>query len=326
MTTGLPPDGAVEVVFEQAGAMRRVESVPLAQLSVEVGHLYMEDYGAGPDRLRELFDRVAPWVRAARERPPGASGRHPAGRVSTCFLVDDYFSQLRSPQEVVPLVLAAARDSGLDIDYLARESACANADGTAVAAILEGHLVVDPPPGTTGSRPPTTLTGWLSNGQRSPAVGDYEAMSAPHPWVPPRQNATERHSVFVDVELWDEQDGQRVWSCAFLAAVWQTIRLGLLRHDGRVITRPERWDGPWPQHWHELPPVIQLTDRPAPFSAYRTLSILDVRFLPIELAVRTILDQVAVDPVAAGQVLDRARNEGYDVPAETADRVRYVFL
>jgi hypothetical protein len=246
--------------------------------------------------------------------------------VSTCFLIDDYFSTLSSPHEIVPALLAAAHDSGLAIDYLARESACAEVDGTGVAAILEGHLVADPSPGTTGSRPPTPLTGWLSNGQRSPAADGYEAMSAPRLWTPPRENAAERHSVFVDVELWHERDGRRSWSCAFLAAVWQSMRLGLLRHDGRVVIRPERWEGPWPQQWEELPPVVQLTERPAPFSAYRTLSILDVRFLPIELAVRTILDQVAVDPVAAGQVIDRAGDEGFELPAEAADRVRYVFL
>jgi hypothetical protein len=140
VTTGLPPDGTVEVVFEQAGARRRVEAVPLAHLSVELGHLYMEDYRAGPARLQQLFERVAPWARTASGQPPGqqpgqqpgqpsdqpararhAPGRRREGRVSTCFLIDDYFSTLSSPHEIVPALLAAAHDSGLAIDYLARE-------------------------------------------------------------------------------------------------------------------------------------------------------------------------------------------------------------
>ncbi len=219
MTAGLPADGPVEVVFEQTGARRRVEAVPLAHLSVELGHLHMEDYRAGPQRLKQQFELVAPWARTASGQPAGhlARTRHvparPRGsRVSTCYLIDDYFSSLSSPQEVMPALLAAAHENGLEIDYMARESACAEVSGISVAAILEGHLVADPPPGTTGSRPPATQIGWLANGQRSPASADYEAMSVPAPWSPPRQNAAERHSVFVDVELWDKRNGRRTWS------------------------------------------------------------------------------------------------------------------
>jgi hypothetical protein len=317
-----PPDAAgVEVVFEQAGAARRIEAVPLAQLSIELGHLYLDDFRAGPQRLRDHFAQVAPWVQAARDAPGHGRG----SRISTCYLIDDYFSAFSSPDEVVPALVAAAQDAGLEIDYLARESACANADGTPLAAIVAGHLVADPPPGTTGSRPPAVVSGWLCNGTRSPAGGG-EAMSAPQSWYPPRQNAAERHSVFVDVELWDEDKGQPTWSCAFLATVWQLLRLGLLRDDGRRVADPRPWTEPWPRQWADLPSVVRLTGRPAPFSAYRTLSILDIRFLPVELAVRTIVDQVAVDAVTNEQVLSRARDERIELPGEVADRLRYVFL
>jgi hypothetical protein len=50
------------------------------------------------------------------------------------------------------------------------------------------------------------------------------------------------------------------------------------------------------------------------------------RFLPIELAVRTILGQVAVDATVAEQVRERATGEGLDLPGEVVDRIRYAFL
>ena len=44
------PLSRAEVTFDQSSARRRVEAVPLAQLSVELGHLYRADYleGRGP--------------------------------------------------------------------------------------------------------------------------------------------------------------------------------------------------------------------------------------------------------------------------------------
>ena len=50
-------------------------------------------------------------------------GREP--RISTCFLVDDYFTQFSSPREVLPMLHEAAAAAGLTIDYLAREDAAA---------------------------------------------------------------------------------------------------------------------------------------------------------------------------------------------------------
>ncbi len=109
-----------------------------------------------------------------------------------------------------------------------------------------GRLVTEPVPGTTGGRPPLTETGWLTNGQRSPSTSRGEAMARRSPWQPPRESARRRHSIFVDVELWDEHDGQRTWSCPMLAAVWQLLRLGLLRDRGRPVVTPRDWTDPVP--------------------------------------------------------------------------------
>jgi hypothetical protein len=329
---------SADAVFREASAERRVASVPLSHLSLELGHLYMEDCAAGPQHLREYFQQIAPWASAARQAcvgnlqsraqrgQDGHQGRQARTRISTCFLIDDYFMPFSSPAELVPELMSTAREAGLEIDYLARESAYADADGVALVRLVEDRLVIDPPPGTNGSRPPATEVGWLCNGQRSPASGVAEAMDTIQRWTPPIQNAASQHSIFLDVELWDESNGRRTWSCAFLAAVWQLLRLGMLRHDGETIAMAQQWEGAFPNSWDKLPAVTQLNPTAAPFNAYRTLSILSSRFLPIEHAVRTILSQVAVDRNVFDQVMTRGRGEGIELPPEFVDRIEYVFL
>jgi hypothetical protein len=146
------------------------------------------------------------------------------------------------------------------------------------------------------------------------------------PWQPPRQNARRRHSIFIDVELWDELDGHRTWSCPMLAAVWQLVRLGVLRDQGRAVVTPQDWTDPrFPDDWDDLPAVIRLNPRAAAFSAYTTLSVLSPRFLPVELAVRTILSQFAGDRTTLAEATDRATRDAMRLPAELVDRIRYVF-
>ena len=321
---------SVHATFGEVAAERRIASVPLSHVSVELGHLYMEDFEAGPERLREQFRRVAPWLATVRslwgERVPG--GR---ARVSTCFLVDDYFSRFSTPDELVPMIVDAAAEHDLTIDYLARESACARFEdprsgGVELARLVEDRLVDDPPQETDGSRPPVKETGWLCNGSRSPSTAPPQAMGKARPWEPPAQNAKRGHSIFVDVELWDERGPRRTWSCPFLAAVWQLLRLGLLRSDGRVPLSPVTVQGGWPRDWDQLPAVVRLDPQAAPFSAYTTLSVLSPRFLPVELAVRTILSQVAVDDEVLRQVAGRSESEGVRLEEELVDRISYVFV
>jgi hypothetical protein len=315
---------AEEADFHEATARPRVESVPFAHLSIELGHLYMEDFEAGEDFLAEQFRQVAPWVAAARQACAQlVAPRTP--RISTCFLVDDYFTRFSSPDVVVPQLVRAAAASDLRIDYLARESGCAQADGVMLARLVEDRLVPEPPPGTNGSRPPLAETGWLCNGQRSPSGTATEAMGAVRPWRPPTQNAANRHSIFLDVELWDDGPSGRTWSCPFLAAVWQLLRLGMLRYEGRRVGVPQALRDGFPSDWDRLPAVVQLNDTAYPFSAYRTMSVLASRFLPIEHAVRTIVSQVAVDSAVARQAVDRAAAEGLALPRELVERIDYVF-
>ena len=314
-----------QAAFHEAAADFRVGSVSYAHLSVELGHLYMEDYAGGGESFRRLFRQVAPWVAAAREACADAvPGRR--ARVSTCFLVDDYTSRFSSPDVVLPALLEAAQDSGLDIDYLGRESGCAEADDIPIARLVLDRLVAEPAAGTNGSRPPTVQTGWLANGQPSSTSGTTEAMGAVEKvWTPPVQNAAIRHSIYVDVQLWDDEGGERTWSCPFLAAVWQLLRLGMLRYEGAPVAVPQVWTGDFPDDWDRLPAIMQLNPEAEAFSAYRTVSVLSSRFLPVEHAVRTVLGQMSIDGEVAGQALARSGAEGMAVPAELVDRVDYVF-
>jgi hypothetical protein len=315
-----------EAVFRETAAEPRTQAVPLSHLSIELGHLYMEDFEGGPQRLREHFAQVRPWAEAARAAAAvRAGGRRP--RISTCFLIDDYFSRFSSPAELVPLLLAEAARAGLAVDYLARESGCAVTGKVPLAQAVAGRLVAEPPPGSYGSRPPTAQTGWLANGERSPVARTPQAMKSAAAWQPPKETAARRHSVFLDVELFsDAPDGQRTWSCPFLAAVWQLGRLGLLRSEGEPVFTPVPHTGTaFPDDWDELPALLRLNPRADPFAAYRTCSVVPNRFLPVEHAVRVILDQTEVDRGALDQVAERSAREQVTVPDSVADRVSYVF-
>src|SRR5215469_6697091 len=98
----------------ESSADVKIESVPLSHVSIELGHLYMEDLAEGETAIRNTFAAVAPWVRAAQS-PRAVGCDKPAVRLSTCFLIDDYFSRFSSPAEVIPTVVAAAQSESLRI-------------------------------------------------------------------------------------------------------------------------------------------------------------------------------------------------------------------
>jgi hypothetical protein len=316
----------MEAVFEESSATHRIEAMPLSHLSLELGHLYMEDFQQGLPRLTELFEGVAPWARTA-EAVCGTGVAPGRPRISTCFLIDDYFQAFSTPAEVIPMILTAAGNAGLRIDYIAREACCVEAHDVPLAELVTGRLVASPPPGTTGSRPPVHETGWLSNGERSPELPLDEAMRPTVGWQPPSESGANRHSIFVDVELWaDGPTETRLWSCPFLAAVWQLLRLGALRMRGRSVVRPQLMADAFPGEWKDLPPIIQLRPDATPFSAYRTFSVLGNRFLPIELSVRTILSQVDIEHSVREELAQRCAAEKLTLPEELVSRIEYAFV
>ncbi|THV42028.1 hypothetical protein FAB82_08440 [Glycomyces buryatensis] len=311
----------------------------MSHLSIEVGHLYADDL-ARPETLRSEMASAAAWVdgtTAALSKRLG--GKKP--RVSTCYLVDDYFHQgLPAPEKLIAVVEEAAADVGLRIDYLARESGCAMMGQLDLAELVAGRIVSEPAPGTNGSRPPVNQSGWLCNGVRTPQTPRV-AMSRPDKWVPPSQNARREHSVFLDVELWNDTPEGKLWSCPMLAAVWQLLRLGVLRDQGRRIGVPasrssvapvEHGHDPesegvarYPDTWKDMPAILQLNQKAAPFPAYRTVSVLSVDFLEVEHAVRLICSCVSPDHGATQAVRKAAEREGMELPEELVDRLSYIF-
>ncbi len=156
------------------------------------------------------------------------------------------------------------------------------------------------------------------------------------PWEKPEEYGRRNHSVFLDAELWTEIEDrvsgqpspQRAWSCSFLASVWQLLRLGLLRSEGKAVARPYVWSeaDDWPDDWSDMPTVIQVGPNAAPFAAYRAMSVLPNSYLPTEHAVRIVLNHLQLNATAAGQIADRAKAEGIDLPTSPANRLSHVFL
>ncbi len=294
--------------FAETSALTRIEREPLSHLSVELGRLSTVDLT--PDRLRHLLSRAAVWTRTA------CDVRVPRPRVSTCIVIDDHLPD-SAPAEILPSLLDIAAECELRIDYLVRESGFAP-----LAGLVAARLVAVPAPGTNGSLEPPEATGWVCNGRRSPGATDGEAMYGTR-WSPPEEIGARNHSVFVDVRL---RDDESQWSRAFLAAVRQLVRLGLVRDLGKAVVRPRPLPAELPRSWAGLPPVTKLTPDAKPFTAYRTFSLLPVRALQAENAARIILSQVSVKHELLDLLEQRAAEDGIHIQPQLIDRVGYMLF
>jgi hypothetical protein len=325
--------------YSEATERPRIAAVPLSHLSIEVGHFTLKAVAEDPETVRAEFRRIVPLVAAFTESARIQFGDD--ARISTCYLIDDYFMADTDPARILPQLLDAAESTGLVIDYLARESSCAQTsvfvDGVPrgepipVADMVAARIVPEPAPQDTGGRPPTAESGWLCNGRRSSLAEPTQAMRE-RIYVPPRAFSAREHSIFIDVELWSkpELDGGPAtrWSCAFLAAIWHLLRLGMLRHNGQAVAVPELRapDTPWPHRWADVPPVVQLTPEPEPFAAYQTLSMLPKRYIEIEHAVRVILDHLDLDEDVTAQIVAAGAAEHVTVSPTVSERQSHLLL
>ncbi|MFD4433153.1 SCO2522 family protein [Nocardia sp. NPDC058497] len=324
-------------IYQEASEESALAPLPMAHQSIVVGHLRHDEIVYDTDLVRAQFRRAVPLVAAFIESARIEFG--PDTRVSTCYLTDDYFQPRFEPAKVLDRLLQAAADAGLTIDYLARESSCHQAPvfagGVAVGApipvaeMVAARLIAQPEDEevANGRRPPTTESGWLCNGRREQNGSSRSAMH-PRPYRPPQEYGRGEHSIFLDVELWHDRDATRRWSCPFLAGVWQLLRLGMLRYHGAPVVDPQPWqaDREWPDHWADLPPVIRLNPDAAPFTAYRTLSMLPKRYLLIESAVRVILEHLAPDDDVTAQIMLQGTAEQVPVSAKVIERVGHLLL
>ncbi|GAA5097519.1 SCO2522 family protein [Nocardia iowensis] len=315
----------------------RIDQVPLSHLSIETGHFCLNEIADDVGRVVREFRRIAPLVEAFIAATRVQFG--PRARVSTCYLIDDYFQPDTDPREILGKLLTAADETGLRIDYLARESGCWEAepfvDGAPsdetirLAEMVAARIVAEPEiSSSTGRRPPTAESGWLCNGRRSSLDEPAQAMRV-QPYRPPEEFGRREHSIFLDVQLWSKRteivnghtEVHTKWSCAFLASVWHLLRLGMLRYDGAAVVVPQPWhagDG-WPSRWREIPAVVQLNPDAAPFAAYKTLSMLPKRYLSIEHSVRLILDHVDLDGDVVDQIITRGIRD--EVPVKVSRKV-----
>ncbi|GAA2047829.1 SCO2522 family protein [Catenulispora yoronensis] len=321
-------------VFTELNRGTTVQNLPLSHLSVEVGHFYMEDLENGEEPILAQFERVRPWLEAAEKT--AVTGGEKA-RVSTCFLIDDYFQRWPDASKIVARLLRLSQDAGVRIDYIARESSCAvRSDGVRVAELVARRLLQEPEPeAATGSRPAPLRHGWLANGKPAREERVLDAMQG-HAWEPAVEYSRRNHSIFLDVELWRDPaeleaeddkvlDG-RLYSCPFLAAVWQLVRLGLLRSDGAPALAVSDRPAQWPDDWAVFPDIVKVNPAAKPFYAYRAFSIMPQHFLGIEHAVRTIVDHFLVDPGVAQSLAIRAAEKGVPLPASVANRISHHFL
>ncbi|MFI9505753.1 SCO2522 family protein [Nocardia sp. NPDC052566] len=325
------------VGYSETTEHARIDQVPLSHLSIEVGHFYMNEIANDMDQVVNEFRRIVPLVDAFITSARVQFGQR--ARVSTCYLIDDYFQPDTEPRAILDKLLTAADETGLRIDYLARESACAEtkpfADGVPLdeplllAELVAARIVAEPEiSSSTGRRPPTAESGWLCNGRRSSLDEPTQAMRV-QPYRPPEEFGRREHSIFLDVQLWSKypeiknghSEIRTKWSCAFLASVWHLLRLGMLRNDGAAVVVPQPWrsDDGWPKRWSEMPAVVQLNPRAAPFAAYETLSMLPKRYLGIEHSVRLILDHIDLDGDVVDQIVERGRRD--EVPVTVSRKV-----
>ncbi|MEU8894847.1 SCO2522 family protein [Nocardia sp. NPDC048505] len=334
--------------YVEATERPRVAEIPLSHVSIEVGHFYMMDLANGADRIRAQFRKVSRIVEAQRLIAKAEYGAD--ARVSTCFLIDDYFRlsgrklQQTHPTVIVPKLLAAAAEFGLTIDYLAREAGCwrvppAAPDGAVIklAEMVRERIVHQPLPGMNGRRPPAKESGWLCNGRRE---SDHVSGQAMHglDYRPSEELGRREHSIFLDVEMWSNRPPKKgsaptgdpiKWSCPYLASIWQLLRLGMLRYQGEAVVEPFHWQpdptgAHWPAEWKDwwdMPAVLQLEPKAKPFAAYHSFSVLPQRYLRIEDAVRLILEHVRLDDAVVDQIVERGRVEGVDVPRAVTDRM-----
>ncbi|MFE9579461.1 SCO2522 family protein [Nocardia sp. NPDC006044] len=326
-------------VYSEAAEQVQVAGVSFAHLSIETGHFYMKSLLDGEEKIRAHFERVARLVDLHTAEAKAEYG--PSARVSTCFLIDDYFGSNTNPTEVLDKVLGIAEKCGLRIDYLAREAGCWETplyvDGRLtgqqipLAEMVASWVVAEPLKQTTGRRPPDVESGWLCNGRRSSEHDSEQAMQVTEAYRRPEEFARREHTIFLDIELWNtliNKDGEEHtrWSCPFLASIWQLLRLGMVRYEGRAVVEPQPPGERWPASWWEMPSVIKLNPQAAPFEAYRALSILPREYLKIEHAVQTILDHIVIDQEVLAKAIKRAESEGISIPREVTGRLSHMFV
>ncbi|MGX1772162.1 SCO2522 family protein [Nocardia brasiliensis] len=323
--------------YSEHGERARIEQVPLSHLSLEVGRFSVHQIAHDMDQVSRRIRGIAPLVEAFIAVARAEFGSRV--RVSTCYFLDDYTAPNADPRDILGKLLTAADETGVQIDYLAREAGCATVipgdDGgpsgapISLAELVAASIVAEPDvSSSTGRRPPTAESGWLCNGRR-PSDGEQPQHTWMLPFRPAEEFGRSEHSIFLDVQLWSERtesvngrnETHRRWSAPMLAAVWQLLRLGVLRYHGAAVVRPQvvAPEAQWPSRWQELPAVIQLAHDAPPFAAYRSMSIVPKHRAALAHSTQLILDHLDVDRAVIDQLI--ARGAAEEVPVTVSRRI-----
>ena len=290
-----------------------------ASLSVEIGHLYLQELREKEDEAAQkkyVEDRMM--AGAIALAPVIQTYRRHGQEVSTSVLIDDYFwtpGAGPTPEELAILIehwhTNFQETYGISIDFIVFESSLADTVKT-----LHRRIVSLPKEGAgSGAIDASALPSWISNGQEL-RPNSNRMDPEPKMGLSPRREEgrtlgqTPRpHAVRIDVELYSEKQGKRVWACPLLAAWWQLVRLGMLRDERDAPTIPAK--------------TIDLSDGKRTLFAKRTLTALNPQFVEIEVAVWTILSQTSLPDNWLKTLRDRD-----DMPGrlEHLDRIAYVFL
>lgn len=116
------------------------------------------------------------------------------------------------------------------------------------------------------------------------------------------------HSIAVDIEMWSGYQSSPVWSCAWLAAWWQLVRLGFGSEE-------------------DLDDAIVGGSRAKGLVGSQTLTVLPTGLLEVEYAVRLLLSRML--PSHAATNLDDSDGFLNPTPWQTEpvlDRISYVFI
>ncbi|MFG1921095.1 SCO2525 family SAM-dependent methyltransferase [Cryptosporangium sp. NPDC048952] len=251
-----------------------------ADLSVELAHFSEIDFRGGVAAMAIKLRHSPARIKMSSESLSLQDCSTGAPVISTCLLIDDYFLNVGSPSTVIPMLLRAADESGVEIDYIARESGCARSGSVPIARLLEELLAA--------------------------SAAEAEKLRDPKA----RRSSTKRHG---RTRTRRRTDWTFSWSCPFLAAIWQLLRLGALGDLGAGVGQPIDWCGrPLPRYWWELPPVVRLRTDAAPFIADRTLSLLSTAYAGVEEEAQVLLERLALtlpalrrDPEKSNWPLDR---------------------
>lgn len=280
-----------------------------ADLSVEVGHLYLDTMTE--ESIRRSAREAQLWIPALLKQKEW-NGRC----ISICVLIDNYhpfqrgkdaYTEVSAPEAIVKIF----GEGGVVVDHVVWEKACADD-----VAVLKDLIEAEPRQGA-GSRVGEIqqtiydkTRGWLSNGivSRDHVVGDSSGLLQ-HRAPTPRADSDPRytHAISLDVEMWSHKDDHVEWSCPMLAAWWQLVRLGALH---QLNGHPEP-AGTWSRKDAE------------PLHAKRTLTLLSTKYLEVEHAVWNILRQVALPDSWLGGLQEGAETLGLRAHL---DRIAYQFV